>query len=891
MRADVLAGLASGATIVTPNRRLSQYFKQRYDESQAAAGLASWSTPDILPWPAFVARCFEDIALNVDSAPLLLSPEQESVLWETAVERSAVEAGLLSPSQTVSQCSSAWTSAHAWHLWPAMKNVPLSDDAKAFVAWAEAYEALVKRGNYLDSARLAAWVGQRLADPHWRRPRQLALVGFDIETPAQAALLDAFERAGTHVERVERDAAEGAAVRVACATPQEELAAAARWAKVRFAANPKARIGIVLPDLTTRRAAVLRAFQAELAPADRTTVAVNVSAGVALAEWPLVHDALSMLEAARGRTRVFQEWSALLLSPFIGGARSEYVARAQLDAALRDVCAAEEALEGLQRAVATQIQSGNCPVLAARLAACVEAVRGANALRLAPSEWGKRFAAWLALLGFPGERTLDSIEHQTLSKLRDLLEAMGSLDRVLARITLSDALSRLRKGAGEDLFQPEIAALPIQALGILESAGMSFDHLWVTGLTAEAWPLAARPHPFLPVTLQRNAGIPEASAAASLKVDRRITEGWLKAAPEVVFSHAMQDGDRELSMSPLAAQVPYADVAIVAPKLDPSWREIIFASRAREVVLDDRAPEFAASVPLSSGVSALQDQAACPFRAQARHRLHARPLRQLEPGLDAAQRGTLIHAVLQRVWTVLRDQDGLFDRDAATLATEVGHAVSDVLAHSRAARLLKIQPRLAAVEAARLERLVLLWLEVERERAPFAVQHVEDKHVVNAGRLPLSVKLDRMDRVLIGDLAGGSMVIDYKTGRSSVSAWEGERPDEPQLPLYLLASDDDIAALAFAQVRVGEMGLKGLARASGSARGVGAPVTQEGETQADAWARNVREWRRVVAALGDDFVAGMARVDPKYGALTCNRCDLHMLCRIADDYGEEEGDE
>jgi ATP-dependent helicase/nuclease subunit B len=889
MRADLLAKLQSGATLVTPNTRLAQHFKQRYDQAQADAGLAVWPTPDVLPWTAFAARCFEEIAFHAPKAPLLLSQDQESVLWEAAIERAAVEAGLLSPSQTVAQCMSAWSLAHAWHLWPRMKNVPLSDDARAFVSWAEAYEVLARRGDYLDDARLAAWVGEHLADPHWRRPAHIVLAGFDIEPPAQQTLLEAFERAGSQVERGERDSIAGAAMRVSCPTPQEELDAVAHWARARLRANPSARIGIVLPDLTARRGAVLRAFHEVLMPSDRAGIAVNVSAGVPLSDWPLVHDALSVLEAARGRPRAYREWSAMLLSPFFGGARAEHMHRARLDAALRESCSAEETLEGLQRAVVLEGQSGTCPALGSRLAKYVEAVRGAGALRAAPSAWGKRFAEWLAIMGFPGDRTLDSIEHQTLKKFRDLLESLSALDRVSPRVTLNDALGRLRRSAADALFQPEISALPIQALGILESAGTAFDHLWVTGLTTDAWPLAARPNPFLPVSLQRQAGIPEASASASLEVDRRITEGWLGAASEVVFSHPRQDGDRELSVSPLVSRIPLVELETVVPKSAPAWRESIFAARARESVLDDTAPEFVATVPLSSGVAALQDQAACPFRAQARHRLHARSLRSLEPGLDAAQRGTLIHAVLQRVWAVLKDQDGLFNRDEAALAAEVGHAVADVLAHSRAARLLKIQPRLAAVEAARLERLVLLWLEVEKERAPFAVEFVEDKRVVNAGRLPLSVKLDRMDRILIGDLAGGGMVIDYKTGRANVSAWEGERPDEPQLPLYLLASEEDIAALAFAQVRVGEMGLKGLARAGGSARGVGAPAALEGESDAAAWERNVREWRRNVAALGDAFVAGMARVDPKHGTLTCSRCDLHMLCRIADDYAEAEG--
>ncbi len=81
---------------------------------------------------------------------------------------------------------------------------------------------------------------------------------------------------------------------------------------------------------------------------------------------------------------------------------------------------------------------------------------------------------------------------------------------------------------------------------MLESAGLSFDCLWLSGLTDEAWPLAARPNPFLPPALQKKAGIPEASAEETLARGKRITEGWLAAAPEVVVSHPAWENDRKL---------------------------------------------------------------------------------------------------------------------------------------------------------------------------------------------------------------------------------------------------------------------------------------------------------------------------------------------------------
>jgi len=78
----------------------------------------------------------------------------------------------------------------------------------------------------------------------------------------------------------------------------------------------------------------------------------------------------------------------------------------------------------------------------------------------------------------------------------------------------------------------------------------------VTGLTDEAWPLAAAPNPFIPPALQRKAGIPEASAEATLARGKRITDGWLSAADEVVVSHPTMEEDRVLLASPLIAGVP-----------------------------------------------------------------------------------------------------------------------------------------------------------------------------------------------------------------------------------------------------------------------------------------------------------------------------------------------
>src|SRR6267143_5625134 len=149
------------------------------------------------------------------------------------------------------------------------------------------------------------------------------------------------------------------------------------------------------------------------------------------------------------------------------------------------------------------------------------------------------------------------------------------------------AFSTLKKLCADTLFQPESADAPIQVLGALESAGLRFDCLWVSGLTDEAWPLAARPNPFIPIALQKKAGIPQASAEGSLAFGRSITEEWAAAAEEVVFSWPEKEEDRDLAPSPLI--LDFSRTSLSVPDY-PRYRDLLFASKKLESFEDAEAP-------------------------------------------------------------------------------------------------------------------------------------------------------------------------------------------------------------------------------------------------------------------------------------------------------------
>jgi probable DNA repair protein len=887
-------GHAAGLTVLTPNRRLSAALIRDFDSHQRARGLASWESADILLFSAFIERLYEDALYSelAASLPVVLSVAQEQALWEEAIGASEAGKTLLSAPSAAVEAREAWRIAHEWKLVQRLRDYPANDDAKAFADWAWRYEGMTRRDRTVDLARLPEILVPHLRHAAIKKPGTLVAYGFDALKPQQADFLAALAAAGSEILACGPESRASEVRRVPFVSSRDEIRAAARWSRARLEANPGARIGIVVPDLARERRAVRRIFSQTMEPGralpggERRPLPFNISLGEPLVSYPLVAAAFLALDAANQEVE-FLRASRLIRSPFIEGAESEAAKRARIDAGLRRVCGARTSLAHLRRAIARLTASDNpyrvpaCPILSRRLAAAERFARDHLAGSRRAADWSQAISELLGIFGFPGERALDSSEHQTLGKFHETLAGFAALDRVAGRMRFAEACARLRRIAAETLFQPEAPDVPVQVLGILEAAGMEFDHLWVTGLTDEAWPVRARANPLIPVALQRAAGVPESSSGLALELDRRITEGWLKAAGEVVLSHALREEDRELVASPLIRRVAESSPQdLELPGYD-GLRDAIRRSRREERSPDSRAPALPANAASSGGTSVFGDQAACPFRAFVLHRLDGEGLEVPPPGPDARDRGTLLHAMLAKVWTELESKerlDALSGRDLNALLAEAADAAIGRLNWSRPDALAG---RFAALEKERLVQLGRAWLEKERRRPAFEVAEIEKKRAVSLGGVTVNAKLDRMDRLQ----GGAHAILDYKTGEANAGGWLDPRPEEPQLPLYAVTSGTDIAAVAFARVRAGEKKpFRGFARADGLIPGVSTPGRP--------WDKLLADWRRELEALGREFASGEARVDPKdkRNLATCRYCDVKPLCRIYERYGALSAD-
>jgi ATP-dependent helicase/nuclease subunit B len=841
-----------GGTIVTGNARLSRQLRREFDAERRKRGERLWESPDILPRDAWLARCWRECAYRDPlNTAVLLDAAQEEALWEQAVAEAAADVPLLDIAATASAAARAWDLLHAWE---APRETSAFDglrDSEAFVEWMASVERKLRENGWITASQLPRALQDRVVAGKLTVPGPLTYAGFDELTPADRRLFDAL---AISERRTELASSETRACRAAFHSPQEELAHAAAWTRRQLEVSPAAHIGVVVRGLAELSAAAERIFDDALhpgldfAPSDSRR-AFHISAGVRAAETPLIAAALLVLRLRDGLP--LGEAAMLLRSPFLRIGPKE---AGRFDRELRRAGAGEVSLDAL-RPYFREFEK------AARELPPLQSF----------SQWSATFARLLDLAGWPYGRTLSNAEYQTLEHWKKLLSEFARLDVVLSPVSYGGALERLRRMARARRFAPSDEDAPVQIMDVLEAAGSRFNNLWIAGLHGGIWPPPPRPSPFLPLALQRAAGMPHSSPERELAYVRRVTRRLLDSAPEVVCSYPQYSGEEKLRVSPLIEHLPEATnlpagaetalqrIFSIAPKLDTP-------------PLGD-APPLSGDAVQAGGIRVIADQAACPFRAFAIHRLAARELDDIELGVSPRERGTAAHVALHILWQDLKSHEELMKRERHELSDLIRSSVSSALEQTLGRRQTGAIAQFRILEQARLERLLEQWLERERSRPPFRVVETETTALVELASLQLRVKADRVD---LEESNGGHIIVDYKTSKVlKTTGWDGDRPDAPQLPLYAVKSERRVSRIYYAQLVSGN--LRWLPRE-------GADVEERGP-----------EWLRVLENLATDFLQGRAAVDPKDGKKTCANCKLGPLCRVGELRGVEikagDGDE
>lgn len=879
------------AVLVTVNRRLARYLTGRFNVRNMDAGLTVWETPDILPFSSWLQRVYDQVFYlgpeNVSAdLKVLLSPAQELIVWEQVINSSASGNALLRIPETAKAAMQAWEICKEWRLpFYEISQAPPEDTA-AFLEWAQAFEQKCRDKRWLDNAGLADAVSGLFKSSSISAPRQMIMAGFDELSPCWMSLIKGLADIGCGVFEFGSPADSSSSGRCGSADRQTEITAAARWARARLEENPQVRIGVIVPGLEAVRPSMIRIFDDVfhpsmlISPKSEKDRVYNISLGLPLSDYPVVSAAQMILDFACRPLHV-KDYSRLLLSPFLGGAEDESSERAMLDARIRANGEVEIPVSGLIY-FSAEHQSRKyhpgvyCPILNERLRYFERAQSKLKDRRL-PSEWAKAFSGLLQSIGWPGDRGLTSEEWQAGNALNEALSQFASLDAVCGKSDMDSALSRLKQMLEATTFQPETKDVPVQMMGMLEAVGERFDQMWIMGMDAESWPPEPRPNPFLPVWLQKKYNVAHASPEREFAFADRVTRRLLTSADNVMVSYPLKDGDTVLCPSPLIAHLD----PVESDQQGENWQEKMFETAAFENVKDQHGPAADARTRISGGTGLLKLQASCPFSAFAAYRLKAEALEMPESGLNARQRGSLVHNALEFFWEETKTQDALIKMPETDVTVSVEHAVNKAVSAmtSRHPRAFADKGRFLELERQRLVLLVLEFLEADRMRLRFTVIDREKKLLCTVADIELKTYADRIDRLDDGKL----VIVDYKTGEPSVADWFTERIAEPQLPLYSFAVKEEVAGVVFAQIKKGNIKYLGVAEKEGIIPGAGWPGAKKSPMESYSTIQEIiNSWQGKIEILADEVRQGLAAVAPVSVLKSCRYCDFGPMCRIGE---------
>jgi probable DNA repair protein len=863
--ARIIDHLLRGGTVVTATRRQARLLVSLFNQHQARTGSRAWRTPDVLPFPAWAAARWGEISASTGSVPLLVAEQHVDWLWRAHV--SPTTESLLDVRDLAGAARRTWLALRRHGGTVAeVARLAATRDQHAFVAWAGKAEGELESRGWVDPGSLELGLAAHAHRLEIGRP--VVLAGFRRPVPALQSLVSILCARGWPVSFAPVAGEPGEILVAPSSDPAQEVAMLLAWLRLRLDADPTGRFAIVIGDLSARRVELERAFESVLQPdlelpgsSERDRL-FDFAGGPALSTLGVVDAALACLDVAEPSLDLALV-TRLLRNRYVGG-YGELEGRTRLDVALRREGSGSWPLAGL----AARARAGDCPGFARSLEEAASALRGAGR-RAAADRWATAFGGALAAWGWPGERPLASDEYQAAQALRERLSDFAGLSRVATKLGRSEARAELRHLASSP-FQPERGDPAVVVYDTLEAPGLSFDGLWVSGMTSADWPAAASPDPFLPIGLQEQLAMPAATATSSLAAALEITDAWVGSAREVVFSWPEQRDDARVEPSRIIPSA--ARTMPPGPRAKTRTLAAFGGGQLRPVV--DTTHGIDRSEASMGGARILELQAKCPFRAFAEIRLGATPLEEGGAGIDPRARGLALHRALELVARSVRSRSQLEAAAGSELETIVEEAVARALDEELPSdlgdttRSIEREWQLATVTG---------FLRKERERGHFEIVDTEQALEGKLGELSLRLRVDRVDRV--GD---GLVILDYKTGRPSTAQWRGARPDAPQLPLYAVMRGSQVRGIAFVALGPQRARYRGVA-----SRADLLPDVEDAERfrltedrqQGLGWEDVTAHWRAWLAALARSFAEGDARVDPKLPQ-TCRTCHLGTLCRV-----------
>ncbi|MDO5667542.1 MAG: PD-(D/E)XK nuclease family protein [Alcaligenaceae bacterium] len=888
-RQDLLDMEAANTMVVTVNNRMAIQLKKALIEVNRSHAKV-FELPQVQPWPHFLDFLTERVVFATGEVPAAkqLSHFAALLYWEKVLEEQQLST--LNLTKLARVLADAHSLQEEWAI--AVDGAEETPEYSEYKHIKRLYLQRLVQREVIDGTLRDQWLLDRLQQSIPLKSsaafaKNIVLLGFRELSPIQSALLSACQDLGATLYSLEVEPGIAANLEVFSAhSRREELEAAVDWAKAKLTAQPQGRFAIIDPMLQTETNTVRRYLHERIQEAGlKTDLLYNVAIGRALSDWPIVRSSLAWLglfitleQHNRIATQDLGESLLLAQETLLSAWADSFNA---LDLKLR-----EANKISYRKTTVQQFFNDISDEFSNLIKTAFEIFCDSKSLRL--NQWLQKFKTFFELFKFPGLKKLSSVQYQVCNAFDQALKNASALSPVLDPMSATEAFHLLDRLCRQQIFQPQRAATArLDVLGILEAEGAQWDAVWILSMQDDVLPTVPKPNPLIPKVALQRAGAPRSDHQREFLWAEAMLKSLLETASEVTISWHAFSGEMPTKASPLIAQYLPEDqwssldmLAAATPAESAAFETVTVAEI--ESLSDDFGP--AVDGLLSGGTRLIDLQAINPQWAFAVYRLHMREFHSYPRyELDRMQRGSFIHAALERFWQDVREQSILKAMDEAELRAKITEVVN---ACARSELLFDSQALLALEkEYAKNQLFHFLTLEQQRELS-FSVEEVEKNVEITLSRIRLRVKVDRIDYLENNSF----LYLDYKTGNlpNYKKNWYRERPIDLQLPLYAAYGNhtvSDIGGVGFAGLKPGKMmGFAGVGLVNWSTQGRSSGVE---EKQAHEFQSLLSEWRGKLTTLADEIANGYAanRYEDKKDM---SYCEVLPFLRLEQVVEEEE---
>lgn len=304
--------------------------------------------------------------------------------------------------------------------------------------------------------------------------------------------------------------------------------------------------------------------------------------------------------------------------------------------------------------------------------------------------------------------------------------------------------------------------------GLLEARLQRADVTVLGGLNEGSWPPESDASPWMSRPMMRAFGLPLPERRTGLAAHDFVQAA---AAPRVYLTRAERSGTSPQTLSRWLVRL---DTMLGETKMarEPKWldwaRDLTRPEGKVTPCLPPKPTPPVTTRPRQLSVTAIEKWIRDPYSIYAQYVLGLRPLDDIDADASAADRGMVVHDILERF--VKANMESLPDDPVAELLKIGEVAFKENIA----------SPGVRAFWWPRFKRIAVWFADFESKRraAGFVPVLVEDKGQTELDGFTLTAKADRMDV----DVSGGLVIMDYKTGQAPTTK-QVACGLTPQLPL------------------------------------------------------------------------------------------------------------